>query len=139
MSILDFLNPVSGIATSIIGLISGIKNASSEEEKTRLTLELQEQTMQLQVALAQIKVNEVEAGSESLFKSGVRPMTMWICCVAFGWSYVLMPVITFICAAVGHPLTSLPVIDNSSMTEVLMGLLGLGVMRSYDKQVSNKD
>ena len=49
-----------------------------------------------EIALAQIKVNEAEASSSSLFKGGWRPACGWICVISLGYTYILQPFLVFI-------------------------------------------
>ena len=86
-----------------------------------------------EIALAQIEVNKVEAQSPSLFKSGWRPAVSWLCVFAMGWHFIIQPVVVFIMVVMGHDPIDLPEFDMGSLMTVLMGLLGLGGLRSYEK------
>ena len=81
---------------------------------------------------AQLEVNKVEAGHTSIFVSGWRPFTGWICATALGYHYVLQPLLTFILYSFGNEV-SLPTFDMTTLTTVLLGMLGLGGMRSFEK------
>ena len=81
---------------------------------------------------AQLEVNKVEAGHTSIFVSGWRPFTGWICATALGYHYILQPLLTFILYSFGHAI-ELPVFDMTTLTTVLLGMLGLGGMRSFEK------
>lgn len=81
---------------------------------------------------AQLAVDAAEANNKNVFVAGWRPAIGWACGAAFAWDYVLEPMATFVCAAIGHPV-ALPSLDTSEMTPVLMGMLGLGGMRTYEK------
>jgi hypothetical protein len=86
------------------------------------------------LALAQIEVNKAEAASGSLFKGGWRPFIGWVCGSAFAYHFVLQPVIVFVVLAVGVDLPPLPEFDMTSLMTVLMGMLGLGGLRTYEKK-----
>jgi len=86
------------------------------------------------LALAQIEVNKAEAASGSVFKGGWRPFIGWVCGGAFAYHFVLQPVIVFVVLAVGVELPPLPEFDMTSLLTVLMGMLGLGGLRTYEKQ-----
>lgn len=94
--------------------------------------ELAELNADLQTALAQIATDQEEAKSDSLFKSGWRPGIGWVCGSAFAWEFVARPVLLFVFTAYGHPL-QLPTVDMSTMMPVLLGMLGLGGMRTFEK------
>ena len=81
---------------------------------------------------AQTSVNQAEASNQSVFVAGWRPAVGWSCALAFFWSYVLGPFLNWFAALAGHPV-NLPVLDLSAMMPVLLGMLGLGGMRSIEK------
>ena len=87
-----------------------------------------------QLALAQIKVNAAEAASGSLFKGGWRPFVGWVCGVAFCYHFILQPVIIFVVALVGIEIPELPEFDMGTLLTVLGGMLGIGGLRTYEKQ-----
>ncbi len=86
-----------------------------------------------QLQLAQIEVNKVEAGSSSLFTSGWRPFIGWICGLALAYCSILEPLLRFIVSVLFGYTGSFPTIDTDITMQVLLGILGLGAMRSYDK------
>jgi hypothetical protein len=86
------------------------------------------------LALAQIEVNKAEAASGSIFKGGWRPFIGWVCGSAFAYHFVLQPVIVFVVLAVGVDLPPLPEFDMASLMTVMMGMLGLGGLRTYEKK-----
>ena len=86
------------------------------------------------LALAQIEVNAAEAASGSLFKGGWRPCIGWICGIAFGYHFVLQPVIIFVVALIGMEIPELPKFDMNTLLTVLAGMLGIGSLRTYEKQ-----
>ena len=81
---------------------------------------------------AQTEVNKVEASSSSLFVSGWRPFIGWTCGTAFAYHYVLQPFLLFMFALFDKAIV-LPVFSMESLLTVLLGLLGLGGMRTYEK------
>ena len=85
-----------------------------------------------ELAKAQIEVNKEEAKSTSLFVSGWRPAVGWVCVTGMGFNFVCMPLGNFACALAGVDI-SLPPLNLSEMMPVLMGMLGLGAMRSFEK------
>ena len=118
MPILDI---VAGIIDKVAGHVD--KFTLDKEEKANLIMEINK---------AQIEVNKIEAGSSSLFKSGWRPSVGWICSFALGYHFVLQPMMAFGLTAAGYNIV-LPEFDMTTLTTVLMGLLGLGGMRSFEK------
>ena len=84
------------------------------------------------VVQAQIAVNQTEARHRSLFVSGWRPAVGWTCCLGLAGNFILIPMGNFIMALVGSDIL-IPLIDVSTMMPVLMGMLGLGAMRTVEK------
>ena len=81
----------------------------------------------------QIDVNKIEASSGSLFVSGWRPAVGWVGAAGFGYSAVLQPLLSWI-ATVGFKYTgTIPQVDSNLLLTVLMGMLGIGGMRTYEK------
>lgn len=81
---------------------------------------------------AQMEVNKVEAGSASLFIAGWRPFVGWVCAAGCAWNWIGLPVGVFIAAAIGHKLDLRPA-DLSEMLPLLLGLLGMGGLRTFEK------
>jgi hypothetical protein len=84
--------------------------------------------------LAQIEVNKAEAASGSLFKGGWRPCVGWVCAIAFFYHFVGQPVIIFILTVAGVEIPNLPNFEMNTLLTVLGGMLGIGGLRSYEKQ-----
>ena len=87
------------------------------------------------LAKAQAAINQQESASSSLFVAGWRPFVGWCCGAAFAYSFVLQPFATFLFAAFHVPIDpkTLPALDISGFMPVLLGMLGLGAMRTYEK------
>lgn len=94
--------------------------------------ELAQLASDTQLAQGQIDTNKIEAESEDNFTRRWRPFIGWSCGVAFAYHFTIQPFLAFIFAAVGHPV-NLPVFDMSTLSTVLMGLLGLGGLRTAEK------
>lgn len=115
------------VVDKLVGLIPD-KNAR-EKEKAAITAQLLE--IVSQESIAQAEINKAEAAHQSVFVAGWRPMIGWVCAVGFGWTFVVLPVVTWVAAAFGVTVT-LPAIDNG-LFELTMGMLGMGALRSFDK------
>lgn len=94
--------------------------------------ELAQLDADLKLATGQIEVNKVEASNLSLFVSGWRPAIGWICGAAFAFKFVLGPSVVVLMAMVGHPIV-LPEFDFTEMSTILLGMLGLGGLRTVEK------
>ena len=78
-----------------------------------------------EIAKAQIEVNKEEAKG-NWFQSSWRPATAWVCVFGFAINFLISP----LAAPFG---IDIPQADTSTMLPVLMGMLGLGVLRSYER------
>ena len=84
------------------------------------------------IDIAQLEINKTEAAHRSIFVAGWRPFIGWTCVVALCYTYVVQPIVMFIMAQTGN-LVTLPQIDLAAMMPVLMGMLGLGGLRTFEK------
>lgn len=84
------------------------------------------------IATAQSDTNKVEAASTRLFVAGWRPFVGWICGLAVGFKFIGGPALFMVAQAFGHPV-ELPVIETSELWPLLLGMLGLGGLRTVEK------
>ena len=123
---------------ALIGPVSGLldKFIPDADEKAKLAHEIatMAERQAHELSLAQIEVNKAEAASGSLFKGGWRPFIGWVCGIAFAYHFVLQPVIVFAVLTAGVDLPPLPEFDMASLMTVMMGMLGLGGLRTYEKK-----
>ena len=126
------------LLNSLIGPVTGIldKVIEDKDQKAKLAHELATMADKLshEQQLAQIEVNKAEAASGSLFKGGWRPCIGWVCGIAFGYHFVVQTIIIFIVALIGVKIPDLPEFDMSTLLTVLGGMLGIGGLRTYEKQ-----
>ena len=125
------------LIASLIGPVSGIldKVIPDSDMKAKLAHEIatMSDTHAQQALLAQLEINKAEAASGSLFKGGWRPAVGWICAIAFGYHFVLQPLLVFVLTASGVDLPDLPEFDMGTLLTVLGGMLGIGGLRTVGK------
>ena len=97
------------------------------------TGELAALTAETELAKAQIAVNAAEAASGSVFVAGGRPFILWMCGAAFGYATILEPLARFVATVWFHYSGAFPAIDTNLTFQLLIGLLGLGGMRTVEK------
>ena len=85
-----------------------------------------------EIAKAQIEVNKAEASNHSMFVSGWRQAVGWVACLGLACNFLFVPVANFILTITQSPIT-VPALDLSEMMPVLLGMLGLGSLRTYEK------
>lgn len=122
---------------ALIGPVTGLldKFVEDKDQKNALAHEIATlaEKQAHQAALAQVEVNKEEAKSRSVFVAGWRPFIGWTCGVALAYHFVLAPIIIFGTTVFGIQIPELPVFDMDSLMTVLLGMLGLGGLRTYEK------
>ena len=79
----------------------------------------------------QAEINKIEAGHRNMFVAGWRPAVGWICVCALSWGWIIAPILQFI-----WPNRELPAIEIGQAISLIMALLGMGALRSYEKKNS---
>ena len=122
----------------LIGPVTGILDKFIEDKDQKAALAHEIATMSekhaQELAKGQLEINKAEAASGSVFKGGWRPFIGWVCGAAFAYHFVLQPFIVFGVAVTGVEIPELPSFDMGSLMTVMMGMLGLGGLRSYEKK-----
>lgn len=96
--------------------------------------ELAELDADVKLAAGQMEINKSEAAHSSIFVAGWRPAIGWICGVALAYNFVVYPFLGFIGSVAGLDLSNVPELETGEMMTVLLGMLGLGGMRSFEKR-----
>ena len=126
------------VIQSLIAPVTGLLDKFIEDKDQKAALAHEIATMSQkhaqELSLAQIEVNKAEAQSGSLFKGGWRPAVGWVCAIAFLYHFLLKDIIMFVCAFAGVDVPDLPDFDMSTLLTVLGGMLGIGTLRTYEKQ-----
>tara|TARA_R110002012_G_scaffold8355_1_gene38494 strand:+ start:13575 stop:14006 length:432 start_codon:yes stop_codon:yes gene_type:complete len=121
---------------SLIGPVTGLLDKFIEDKDQKSALAHEIATMSerhaQELAKGQLEVNKVEAASTSLFVSGWRPAVGWVCVFGFAGNFITIPVTNMILELFSSEVR-LPLIPMAEMMPVLMGMLGLGAMRSIEK------
>ncbi len=85
------------------------------------------------LAKLQIQTNLEEAKSTNWFVAGWRPFVGWICGAGLAYVAIFEPVARFVAKVFFNYAGDFPVINTDLTMQVLMGVLGLGAMRSVEK------
>jgi hypothetical protein len=120
--------------TSLIAPVTGLLDKFIPDADTKQKIAHEIATMSEKhaqaIALAQIELNTAEAKG-NWFQSGWRPATGWVCVLGFGVNFLISPMMS------GFGI-DIPQADTSTMLPVLMGMLGLGGLRTFER-VKGKD
>ena len=110
----DLINPVAGILDKFV---------EDKGQKARLAHEIA--TMADKQVMAQLAINQEDAKG-NWFQSSWRPLIGWICGLSLGINYMVAPILG------GFGIT-IHQADMSVMMPLLLGMLGISGMRSFDK------
>ena len=124
------IGEVSALVNTVISRILPDKAA---EAKAILDSYEKEQDRQAEVAKKQLEVNSVEAANPSLFVSGWRPGFAWLCIFVFACQYVIEPWVVWLCQLAGVHVPAFPELSSGDLFNALLGLLGLGGMRTFER------
>lgn len=124
------------LLSSLVAPVSGLLDKFIEDKDQRALLAheiatLAEKQAQEQI-VEQIKTNQIEAAHQSMFVAGWRPAVGWVCALAMLLNFILIPFINLGMEFAGQDIR-LDLIEMDTMMPVLLGMLGLGGMRSYEK------
>jgi hypothetical protein len=124
------------ILNSLIGPVTGLLDKFIEDKDAKNAIAFELSTMAekhaQELAKGQLDVNKVEAAHKNLFVAGWRPAVGWVCCLGMAGNFLIIPLANFALALSSSPIT-IPLIETSEMMPVLMGMLGLGAMRTVEK------
>lgn len=95
--------------------------------------ELEQMHAEANLAQGQIDVDKIEAGNSNIFVSGWRPFIGWICGVSLAYAGLIEPFSRFLAQVIFHYVGAFPVVDTTVTLQVLLGLLGLGGLRTFEK------
>tara|TARA_R110002050_G_scaffold187677_1_gene322051 strand:+ start:880 stop:1263 length:384 start_codon:yes stop_codon:yes gene_type:complete len=117
------------LLTSLIGPVTGLLDKFVEDKDAKNALAHEIATMSekhaQELAKGQLDVNKVEAAHKSLFVAGWRPFVGWICGIGLLYNILISQILGI--------WFEVPEVDPSLLTPILMGMLGMGAMRSYEK------
>lgn len=119
------IEPISNILDKFVA-DADTRNRIDYEIKTLVQRQQHEEKM------AQIQVNAEANKHPSLFVAGARPALLWCCVISFSLNYLVLPTAALVAQLTGNTITLEP-LDMSAIMPVLMGMLGLGTMRTVEK------
>jgi len=122
MSDFTGVGAVADFATTVVNKIWPDK---SEQEKQQIAAAVM-------VVQGQLDINKAEAANPSVFVSGWRPAIGWCCGLGCAWNWVGLPVAKLVLELLGKPIALSPA-DLTEMMPLLLGMLGLGGLRTVEK------
>ena len=117
------------IVASLVGPVTGLldKFIEDKDQKNALAHEIamMSERHAQELMKGQLDVNKTEAAHKSLFVAGWRPSIGWVCSLGLLYNTIIANILGI--------WVDLPEIDTTLLVPVMMGMLGLGAMRSYEK------
>lgn len=119
----------SSVVDSVGKIIDSVHTSTEEKERARREL----LDLMQRPDLAQIAVNQEEAKHASIFVAGWRPAIGWVCAGSLAYSFILRDLLAWGLGVWGFELPPLPAPDTGELMTLVLSLLGLGAMRSFEK------
>jgi hypothetical protein len=126
------LDPVTALFEVGSKVLDRILPDPTQQAAAKLELLKLQQNGELAQITGQMEINKVEAASGSVFVSGWRPGIGWVCGAGFAVQFVIGPLAEWGSALAGHPV-KFPQMDTGTMMPLLLGMLGLGGLRTAEK------
>lgn len=121
------IDPITAGIGLVNTVVSRVWPDASEADRQKAAMALAE----LQ---AQTDINKAEASNPSVFVSGWRLFVGWVCGIALCYASLIEPLLRFLAVVIFGYGGAFPEIDTQLTFQVLIGLLGLGVMRTVEKK-----
>lgn len=118
---------IGGAAVSAIQGVANVVDQFVETDDEKRAWETVKAKMAQEPQLAQIELNKVEASHRTMFVAGWRPFVGWVCGIGLAFTFLVNPAIQWI---TGEPGPELP---TDVVFELMLGMLGLGGLRTYEK------
>lgn len=124
---------VGSLADSVMSGLDGL--FTSDDERSAAALKIQ--TLMAQPHMMQAQANIESAKNTNWFVAGGRPALLWICAIALLYNWIIKDFIVIGIVTLSDRATEivplLPTIDGNEVTGLVLALLGLGAMRTYEK------
>ena len=132
------MNPIVDAVSGVFsGIVKPILDKWVPDANERIAAEQAIMAAGMSLVAAQTEINKVEAASTSRFVSGWRPAIGWICAISLAYSLIGYSLLNWAFAMASlHTSTvfvPLPQPDTSIVMELLLGMLGLGGLRTFEK------
>jgi len=124
--------PILTAATPIINRILDLIPNAADKAKAQQELFAEIVKIEAEQKMAQVDLNKQEAAHASIFVAGWRPFIGWVGGVSLAWTFLLHPIVTWIATVAGYEGT-FPALDTDPLLTLVMAMLGVGAMRSFDK------
>jgi Holin of 3TMs, for gene-transfer release len=140
---MSFLSNLFGAGDAVKAIGDTIDNlVTSDDERLERKNELAKAQQQYDLEIAkldakamsdQVDINKIDATSQNWFQNAWRPFIGWVCGFALAYASIGEPLARFVALTFFDFRDEFPKIDTTITMQILLGMLGLSGMRSYDK------
>lgn len=127
------MNPLIALIGPVIDKALDIIPNKNERERAKEELTKGFLNAAVEANKIQGEINKSQANHKSIFVAGARPYLMWVCGAGLTFQYVIHPALIWSWAYFQLSGNPPPAMDMSTLMPLLLGMLGLGSMRSFDK------
>ena len=128
--------PLLALLPTLLPAITEVLDRVVPDQAAAAKAKLEMEAKLLEAATAQAgqqaAINQVEAAHQSIFVSGWRPFIGWVCGAGLAWAFVVGPMLGWLLPATGV-VAALPVLQMEYLLELVVAMLGLGALRSFEK------
>ena len=126
---------IKEIAGGVTDLALGIRSAITGETDPRKKAELEKLILEADILQRkmQTEINKAESLHISVFVAGARPFIMWVCGFGVAYNFLVHPLIIWGVLIAGINIPEPPMLRTEELMTLLLALLGLGGLRTYEK------
>lgn len=121
-----------GVVSAAEG-VAGIVDRFVETDDEKRAAEIVKAKLLMRPGEVQAELNKIEAGHRSVFVAGWRPFIGWVCGVALAYSFILRDLMAWIIINTGSTASVPPELAMEHLLTILLGMLGLGGLRTVEK------
>ena len=130
------LSIISSVSNLFSTIVERVWPDATESEKAKLAILSQELSQEFKLLEGQLEINKIEAVHDNIFVAGWRPFIGWVCGITLLYAALLEPILRFVAQVFMNYNGEFPIIDTDITLQVLLGLLGLSGLRSFEKYKS---
>ena len=116
------------------GVIDDMHFSGEEKEKLKLQFaEVEAKLKEKQMAINLADAQSTAGGMSGMLQRSWRPLIGMSCALAIFWEFVLSKFILFICGLLQYEVVNIPELDMGTLMPLVMSLLGMGALRTFEK------
>lgn len=125
-----------GLAEGVGKLALDMRSAITGDMKPETAARLEQLAVigEQMAAQGQMEINKAEAVHRSIFVAGWRPFIGWVCGCVLSWHFLIHPITIWILVLVRPETPGPPLLDLGQLYPVILGMLGLSGLRTYEKK-----